>query len=124
MKRLNAAVRVASMLAATFTLVFSSQAGSGEKYISIANQKQTSAHAIHIVDQNGQPAVSGVPSGGGQIFDVAVGQGGLTFDPKKLNIWLVKTVRWICLITTPRGPSATPFTPRGKFCSPDDLNCD
>jgi Kelch motif protein len=65
MKRFNAAVRVASLLAATFTLLFSSQAGPGDRYTSIAHQKQTSAHVIHIVDQNGQPAVSGVPSGGG-----------------------------------------------------------
>jgi plastocyanin len=124
MKRLNAAVRVASMLAATFTLVFSSQAGSGDKYISIANQKQTSAHAIHIVDQNGLPAVSGVPSGGGQIFDVAVGKGGDVFVPDALNISVGDTVRWTWAEDGHSVTSGDPCTPDEQFCSPDDTNCD
>ena len=124
MKRLNAAVRVASMLAATFTLVFSSQAGSGEKYISIANQKQTSAHAIHIVDQNGLPAVSGVPSGGGQIFDVAVGKGGDVFVPDTVTIFVGGTVRWTWAEDGHSVTSGDPCTADEQFCSPDDTNCD
>ena len=124
MKRLNAAVRVASMLAATFTLVFSSQAGSGEKYISIANQKQTSAHAIHIVDQNGLPAVSGVPSGAGQIFDVAVGKGGDVFVPDTVTIFVGGTVRWTWAEDGHSVTSGDPCTADEQFCSPDDTNCD
>ena len=124
MKRLNAAVRVASMLAATFTLVFSSHAGSGEKYISIANQKQTSAHAIHIVDQNGLPAVSGVPSGGGQIFDVAVGKGGDVFVPDTVTIFVGGTVRWTWAEDGHSVTSGDPCTADEQFCSPDDTNCD
>jgi plastocyanin len=124
MKRLNAAVRVASSLAATFTLVFSSQAGSGDKYISIAHQKQTSAHAIHIVDQNGLPAVSGVPLGGGQIFDVAVGKGGDVFVPDTVTIFVGGTVRWTWAEDGHSVTSGDPCTPDEQFCSPDDTNCD
>src|SRR5438132_512841 len=94
MKRLNAVVQIALLLAASFTPVFWSQAGSDDRQGSTAHQKQTSAQAIHIVDQNGQPAVSGVPSGTGQIFDVAVGQGGDVFVPDTLNISAGDTVRW------------------------------
>jgi plastocyanin len=124
MKRLNAAVRVASLLAATFTLVFSSQAGPGDEHISVAHQKQTSAHAIHIVDQNGLPAVSGVPSGGGQIFDVAVGKGGDVFVPDALNISVGDTVRWTWAEDGHSVTSGDPCTPDEQFCSPDDTNCD
>jgi plastocyanin len=124
MKRLNAAVRVASSLAATFTLVFSSQAGSGHKYISIAHQKQTSAHAIHIVDQNGLPAVSGVPLGGGQIFDVAVGKGGDVFVPDTVTIFVGGTVRWTWAEDGHSVTSGDPCAPDEQFCSPDDTNCD
>src|SRR5207249_8735335 len=97
MKRSYALVRIASLLATAFATVFLSQAESGDRHISTAHQKQTSAHAIHIVDQNGQPAVSGVPSGTGQIFDVAVGVDGLTFTPSTANIQVGDTVRWTWL---------------------------
>jgi len=52
------------------------RAESGQKRSSMPNKR--SAPPLRIVDQNGRPAVSGVPSGG-QIFDVAVGQGGDVF---------------------------------------------
>src|SRR4030095_17182282 len=84
MKQLNAAVRIGFSRAAMLALVFSSQ----------AQQQRSSAHAIHIMDQNGQPAVSGVPSGGGQIFDVAVGHVGLVFTTDTVNISVGDTVRW------------------------------
>jgi plastocyanin len=124
MKQLNTALRLAFLLAATFTPVFSSQAGSGDKYISTGHQKQTSAHAIHIADQNGQPAVSGVPSGGGQIFDVAVGKGGDVFVPDTLNISVGDTVRWTWAEDGHSVTSGDPCTVDGQFCSPDDINCD
>ena len=38
--------------------------------------------------------MSGVPSGGGQIFDVSVGNGGVMFDPDSVNISVGDTVRW------------------------------
>jgi plastocyanin len=124
MKRFNAAVRVASLLAATFTLVFSSQAGSGDRYTSIAHQKQTSAHAIHIVDQNGLPAVSGVPSGTGQIFDVSVGQDGDSFTPPTANISVGDTVRWTWFSNGHSVTSGDSCAADEQFCSPDDTNCD
>ena len=72
---------MAFLLAATFTLLFSLQAGPGDRHITTTQQKQTSVHVIHIVDQNGWTVVSGVPSGKSQVFDVAVGQDGFTFTP-------------------------------------------
>ena len=124
MKRLNAAVRVGSLLTATFTLMLSSQAESGDKYTGTAQQKQTSAHTIHIEDQNGRPAVSGVPSGGGQIFDVAVGKGGDVFVPDTVTISVGDTVRWTWAEDGHSVTSGDPCTPDEQFCSPDDTNCD
>jgi plastocyanin len=124
MKRPNAALRITFLLATTFTTVFLSQAGSSDKHISAAHQKQTAAHAIHIVDQNGRPAVSGAPSGGGQIFDVAVGKGGDVFVPDTLNISVGDTVRWTWAEDGHSVTSGDPCTPDEQFCSPDDTNCD
>lgn len=124
MKRSNPIVRIAFLLAATFTTVFLSQAGSNDRYISTAHQKQTSAHTIHIVDQNGRPAVSGVPSGGGQIFDVAVGKGGDVFVPDTVTISVGDTVRWTWAEDGHSVTSGDPCTPDEQFCSPDDTNCD
>jgi plastocyanin len=124
MKRFNAVVRLIFWLAATFALVFSSQAQSSDKRILIAQHKQTSAHAIHVVDQNGRPAVSGVPSGRGQIFDVAVGVDGFTFTPATANISVGDTVRWTWFSNNHSVTSGDPCTPDEQFCSPDDTNCD
>jgi len=75
-----------------FAMVFLSQAELGNKHITSTRQKKPTFPGIHIVDQNGQTAVSGVPSGGGQIFDVAVGQGGDVFVPDSVNISVGDTV--------------------------------
>jgi plastocyanin len=124
MKRSNPIVRIAFLLAATFTTVFLSQAGSNDRYISTARQKQNSAHTIHIVDQNGQPAVNGVPSGGGQIVDVAVGKGGDVFVPDTVTISVGDTVRWTWAEGGHSVTSGDPCTSDEQFCSPDDTNCD
>src|SRR5437763_2806367 len=90
-----------------------------------APQKPRSAQAIRIFDQNGLPAVSGMPSGG-QTFDVAVGQTGFTFDPDELNISVGDTVRWTWFSnghSVTSGDSAS-CTADGQFCSPDNMNCD
>src|SRR2546430_16953450 len=81
MKRLTAVLRLSFWLAAMFAIVFLSQAGSREKRLGTTQQKKNFAHDIHLVDQNGRPAVNGVPSATSQIFDVAVGQGGDGFVP-------------------------------------------
>src|SRR5439155_4682726 len=123
MKRLNGVVRFTFCLATTFALVFSSQAGSGDKHLSTTQPKKPSAPGIRIVDQNGRPAVSGVPSGGGQIFDVAVGKGGDVFVPDTVNISVGETVRWTWAEGGHSVTSGPPCTVDSQFCSPDDTNC-
>jgi plastocyanin len=124
MKRSNAAARIAFSLAATFALVFLSQAESSDRHVTTTQQKKTTAHEIHIVDQNGRPAVSGVPSGNGHIFDVAVGKGGDVFVPDALTISVGDTVRWTWAEGGHSVTSGDPCTPDEQFCSPDDTNCD
>ena len=93
MKRLNAVVRIAFLLMTMFAMVFLSQAQSRDRRTNIPTPKEHATVAIHIVDQSGRPAVSGVPSGTGQIVDVQVGPG-FAFDPDTVNISAGDTVRW------------------------------
>jgi len=123
MKRLNAVVRVAVCLAAIFAMVFLSQAESRDKRLSTTQQKETSAHEIHLVDQNGRPAVSGVPSATSQTVDVAVGQGGDIFVPDTVNISVGDTVRWTWAESGHSVTSGPPCVPDSQYCSPDDMNC-
>jgi plastocyanin len=124
MKRLNTVVKLTFLLATTFAIVFLSQAGLADRHVTKARQKERVAHAITIVDQNGRPAVSGVPSGTGQIVDVAVGQGGLVFVPDTVNISVGDTVRWTWATNGHSVTSGDPCTVDGQFCSPNDTNCD
>jgi plastocyanin len=123
MKRLNAAMRFACLLATTFATVFFSQAESGNRHLNTAPQKQRATHVIRILDQNGRPAVSGVPSGTGQIVDVSVGPG-FVFVPDEVNISVGDTVRWTWAGNGHSVTSGDPCTPDEQFCSPDDTNCD
>ena len=123
MKRSNAVLRLTFSLAVMLAIVFLSQAESGNRQLATAQQKKSSGHVIHIVDQNGQPAVSGVPSGGGQIFDVAVGQGGDVFVPDTVNISVGDTVRWTWAESGHSVSSGPPCFVDSQFCSPDDTNC-
>jgi plastocyanin/N-acetylneuraminic acid mutarotase len=66
--------------------------------------------------------VSGVPSGG-QIFDVAVGQGGDVFVPDTVNISVGDTVRWTWAESGHSVTSGDPCTADGQFCSPNNTNC-
>src|SRR4030095_2736600 len=120
MKQLNAAARIALLLATTFATVFLLQAEPGNKGLRSTQQKRPSAHAIHIVDQNGQPALSGVPSGGGHIVDVAVGKGGGGVVPDTVTISVGDTVRWTWAEDGHSVTSGDPCTPDEQFCSPDD----
>jgi plastocyanin len=113
MNRSKTAIGLTCWLAATFALAFSAH----------GQQRQTSVHTIHVVDQNGQPAVSGVRSPGGQIFDVQVGPG-FTFNPSEVNISEGDTVRWTWANGGHSVTSGDPCTPDGEFCSPDNMNCD
>src|SRR5205823_8730474 len=78
MKRLNA-VRGIFWLAIIFVIAFLVRAESGDRRASMPHAK--SAPSFRILDQNGQPAVNGVPSATSQIVDVAVGKGGDVFVP-------------------------------------------
>ena len=124
MKRSTAVARIGFSLAAMFALVLTSQAGPNDRHITTAQQKKTFAHKIHLVDQNGVPAVSGVPSGSGHIFDVAVGKGGDVFTPDALTISVGDTVRLTWAEDGHSVTSGNPCTPDEQFCSPDDTNCD
>jgi plastocyanin len=123
MKRSKAVIRCTCLLVTTFATVFLSQAESGSKHLSTSQQKKPIAHAIHIVDQNGRPAVSGVPSGTGQIVDVQVGPG-FSFSPDTVNISVGDTVRWTWAGSGHSVTSGDTCTVDGQFCSPDDTNCD
>src|SRR6266404_4070645 len=85
MKRLNAAARSIFWLGMVFAIVFLVRAESGDKRTSVIPQKEQATARLRIFDQNGQPAVSGVPSPTGAIFDVAVGQGGDVFVPDTVS---------------------------------------
>jgi plastocyanin len=121
MKRLNTVIRTAFFLIPMFAMVFFSQAQSG-KLPAAKQQKNPDPHAIQILDQNGRPAASGVPSGG-QVFDVAVGQGGDVFVPDTLNISVGDTVRWTWAASGHSVTSGPPCVPDSQYCSPNDMNC-
>jgi len=123
MKRLNAVVRLTFLLATMCAMVFLSQAQSHDRRATPTTHKQHAAGAIRIVDQDGRTDVSGVPSGTGQIFDVAVGQGGDVFVPDTLNISVGDTVRWTWAESGHSVTSGPPCFVDSQFCSPDDTNC-
>jgi plastocyanin len=122
MKRLNAA-RPIFWLAMMFAIAFLVQAESGEKRTSVIQQKEHATARLRIFDQNGQPAVSGVPSPTGAIFDVAVGQGGDVFVPDTVNISVGDTVRWTWAEGGHSVTSGPPCVPDSQYCSPNDMNC-
>jgi plastocyanin len=123
MKRLTAVLRLTFWMTALSAMVFLSQAESRDKHLSTAQPKKPTAPGIHIVDQNGRASVSGVPSGTGQIFDVAVGQGGDVFVPDTLNISVGDTVRWTWAESGHSVTSGPPCVPDSQYCSPNDMNC-
>src|SRR5205814_9654034 len=110
-------------MATIFAMRLLSQSESSETHISTAKPKKPAASGIHIVDQNGRPAVSGIPTGGGQIFDVAVGKGGDVFVPDTVNISVGDTVRWTWAESGHSVTSGPPCFVDSQFCSPDDTNC-
>ncbi|PYJ20559.1 MAG: hypothetical protein DME92_09290, partial [Verrucomicrobia bacterium] len=110
-------------LAMMFAIVFLVQAESGDKRTSVIPQKEHATARLRIFDQNGQPAVSGVPSPTGAIFDVAVGQGGDVFVPDTVNISVGDTVRWTWAESGHSVTSGPPCVPDSQYCSPNDMNC-
>jgi plastocyanin len=123
MKQLSAVVRLTFWMTAMFAMAFLSQAQSDQKRVATTQQKQAAGHTIRIFDQSGRPAVSGMPSGTGQIVDVAVGQGGDVFVPDAVNISVGDTVRWTWAESGHSVSSGPPCFVDSQFCSPDDTNC-
>ena len=122
MKRSNAAARPIFWLGMIFAIVFLVRAEAGERRTSMPNTK--SAPPIRIFDQNGQPAVNGVPSPTGAIFDVTVGGGtGVQFVPDTVNISVGDTVRWTWANSGHSVTSGLPCAADSQFCSPNDMNC-
>jgi len=121
MKRSNA-VRAIFWLGMIFAIVFLVRAESGDRRSSMPDTK--SAPPIRIFDQNGQPAVNGVPSATSTIFDVTTGGGnGFQFVPDTVNISVGDTVRWTWATSGHSVTSGTCDAADSQFCSPDDMNC-
>ena len=120
MKRSSAGVRSIFWLATMFAIVFLVQAESGD--MRTITPRTKSAPPIRILDQNGQPAVNGVPSPNGAIVDVTVGPG-FVFDPSTVNISVGVTVRWTWVSNFHSVTSGPACWPDSQFCSPDDMNC-
>jgi plastocyanin len=123
MKRLNA-VRGIFWLAIIFAIAFLVQAESGDRRTSTPQTKSMSAPPIRVLDQNGQPAVNGIPSPTGTTVDVAVGPNfTFVFDPDTVNISVGDTVRWTWGSSGHSVTSGPPCTADSQYCSPDDMNC-
>src|SRR5436190_16947910 len=118
MKTSNAA-RLIIWLVTILAIGFLVRAESSEKRANVPNMKSA---PLRIVDQNGRPAVSGVPSATTQIVDVMVGPG-FTFSPDTVNISVGDTVRWTWAGSGHSVTSGQPCAADSQFCSPDDMNC-
>jgi plastocyanin len=122
MKRSYPVLGLTFSLAATFLIVFLSQAEPGNKRPTKTQEKTSAKHEIHITDQNGNPVVSGKPSGTGQIVDVQVGPA-FAFDPSTVNINVGDTVRWTWAGSGHSVTSGPPCEADSQYCSPDDQAC-
>ena len=120
--KISNAARLIFCLAAIFAIGIWVRAESSEKRANTTNTK--GAPALRILDQNGNPAVSGVPSPNGAVIDVAVGPGGaFVFDPDPVNIPVGTTVRWTWGSSGHSVTSGPPCVADSQYCSPDDMNC-
>ena len=121
--KISNGARLIFWVTAIFALGFLVRAESGQRRTSIPAQKHA-APPIRILDQNGQLAVSGIPSPNGNIVDVAVGPGGgFTFDPDTINISVGDTVRWTWGSSGHSVTSGPPCVADSQYCSPNDTNC-
>ncbi len=119
--KISNAARLSFWLAAIFAIGILVRAESSEKRANTANMNSA---PLRIVDQNGRPAVSGVPSATSQIVDVAVGPGGgFTFDPSAVNISVGDTVRWTWGSGGHSVTSGPPCAADSQYCSPNDTSC-
>src|SRR5207245_5351432 len=121
MKRSNV-LRTIFWVASMFAIVFLVRAESGDRRTRMPDTK--SAPPIRILDQNGQPAVNGVPSATSTIVDVTTGGGnGFQFVPNTVNISVGDTVRWTWATSGHSVTSGLPCAADSQYCSPDDMNC-
>src|SRR6516164_8401408 len=120
MKKSNA-VRPVFWLAAIFAIVFLVRAESGDTRTSTLPQNEPAA-PITILDQDGQPDVSGAPSATSTIVDVQVGPG-FAFTPSTVNVSVGDTVRWTWAASGHSVTSGQPCQADSEFCSPNDMNC-
>ncbi len=117
--KISNAARLIFWLAAIFAIGFLVRAESSEKR---ANTGNTRSAPFRIVDQNGRPAVSGVPSATETIFDVTVGPD-FAFHPDTVNISVGDTVRWTWAGSGHSVTSGQPCAADSQFCSPNDTMC-
>jgi len=121
--KISHGIRLIFWVMAIFALGFLVRAESGQRRPGIPAQKHAGP-PIRVLDQNGQPAVSGIPSPNGNIVDVAVGPGGgFTFDPDIVNISVGDTVRWTWGSSGHSVTSGPPCQADSQYCSPNDMNC-
>src|ERR1700720_2800486 len=119
--KISNAARLIFWVTAILGIAILVRAESGQRSASAPNKR--SVPSLRIVDQNGRPAVSGVPSATSQIVDVAVGQGGDVFVPDTVNISVGDTVRWTWAESGHSVTSGPPCVPDSQYCSPNDMNC-
>ena len=117
--KISNAARLIFWLAAIFAIGILVRAESSEKR---ANTPNTKSAPLRIVDQNGRPAVNGVPSPNGQTVDVAVGPD-FAFHPDTVNISVGDTVRWTWDGSGHSVTSGPPCAADSQFCSPNDTSC-
>jgi plastocyanin len=117
--KISNAVRLIFWVTAIFVIAILVRAESGQKRANTANTKSA---LLRIVDQNGRPAVNGVPSPDGQIFDVTVGPD-FAFHPDTVNISAGDTVRWTWAGSGHSVSSGPHCVPDSQFCSPNDTGC-
>jgi plastocyanin len=120
--KISNAARLIFWIAAILAIGILVRAESSEKRVNKATMK--SSPPIRILDQNGNPAVSGVPSPNGATIDVTVGPGGaFLFDPNPVNISVGDTVRWTWDSSGHSVTSGPACVADSQFCSPNDMNC-
>ncbi|PYK51112.1 MAG: hypothetical protein DME51_03975 [Verrucomicrobia bacterium] len=123
MKRSNA-FRSIFWLATMFAIAFLVRAESGDKRTRTPQTMSAPRAPIQIVDQDGQPAVNGVPSAISTTVNVTVGGGnGFQFVPDTVNISVGDTVQWTWATSFHSVTSGPPCQADSQYCSPNDMNC-
>jgi plastocyanin len=117
--KISNAARLIFWVAAIFAVGCLVRAESGQKR---ANTTNTKSALLRIVDQNGNPAVNGVPSPNGATVDVMVGPD-FAFHPAEINISVGDTVQWTWAGSGHSVSSGPSCVPDSQFCSPNDTSC-